>query len=201
MKPRFISDLHLSEKHPELTQAFFTFLNESKEACTHLFILGDLFETWIGDDDINNFLDSTSVHQKRYKNEELQHLGDTIAVIQNDMQAQIDALSVKVTQWRSKDQKDMYRDRELLLEGMRNSSDKIKNIQIKQNLIRGSSFSKKSLINSALTSCNVVFPTDFAVTDLTLSVNNAISPKESPGTKVATIFSSLETICTLPDST
>ena len=51
MKPRFISDLHLSEKHPELIQAFFKFLDESKEACTHLFILGDLFETWIGDDD------------------------------------------------------------------------------------------------------------------------------------------------------
>jgi UDP-2,3-diacylglucosamine hydrolase len=51
MKPRFISDIHLSDKHPELTQAFFTFLNESKGACTHLFILGDLFETWIGDDD------------------------------------------------------------------------------------------------------------------------------------------------------
>ena len=51
MKPRFISDIHLSEKHPKLTQAFFTFLEESKEACTHLFILGDLFETWIGDDD------------------------------------------------------------------------------------------------------------------------------------------------------
>ena len=51
MKHCFISDLHLSEKHPELTQAFFKFLEESKEACTHLFILGDLFETWIGDDD------------------------------------------------------------------------------------------------------------------------------------------------------
>ena len=51
MKPRFISDLHLSDKHPELTQAFFKFLEESKEACTHLFILGDLFEIWIGDDD------------------------------------------------------------------------------------------------------------------------------------------------------
>ena len=51
MKPRFISDLHLSDKHPELTQAFFVFLNESKEACTHLYILGDLFEAWIGDDD------------------------------------------------------------------------------------------------------------------------------------------------------
>ena len=31
MKPRFISDIHLSEKHPELTQAFFTFLKESKK--------------------------------------------------------------------------------------------------------------------------------------------------------------------------
>jgi len=51
MKPRFISDIHLSDKHPELTQAFFTFLNESKEVCTHLYILGDLFEAWIGDDD------------------------------------------------------------------------------------------------------------------------------------------------------
>ena len=50
MKPRFISDLHLSDKYPELTQAFFKFLEESKEACTHLFILGDLFEAWIGDD-------------------------------------------------------------------------------------------------------------------------------------------------------
>ena len=51
MKHRFISDIHLSDKHPELTQAFYTFLKESKEACTHLFILGDLFEAWIGDDD------------------------------------------------------------------------------------------------------------------------------------------------------
>ena len=58
MKPRFISDIHLSDKHPELTQAFFTFLNESKEACTHLYILGDLFEAWIGDDD------TTPLHKK-----------------------------------------------------------------------------------------------------------------------------------------
>ena len=51
MKPRFISDLHLSDKNPKLNQAFFKFLEESKEDCTHLFILGDLFEAWIGDDD------------------------------------------------------------------------------------------------------------------------------------------------------
>ena len=55
MKPRFISDIHLSEDASHLTNAFKTFLNESKEACTHLFILGDLFEIWIGDDDDNPF--------------------------------------------------------------------------------------------------------------------------------------------------
>ena len=55
MKHCFISDLHLSEKTPELTQAFLKFLNESKEACTHFYILGDLFETWIGDDDNSPF--------------------------------------------------------------------------------------------------------------------------------------------------
>ena len=56
MKPRFISDIHLSEDTPHLTNAFKTFLNESKEACSHLFILGDLFEIWIGDDDDNFFI-------------------------------------------------------------------------------------------------------------------------------------------------
>ena len=55
MKPRFISDIHLSEDTPHLTNAFKTFLNESRETCTHLFILGDLFEIWIGDDDDNSF--------------------------------------------------------------------------------------------------------------------------------------------------
>ena len=56
MKPRFISDIHLSENNPHLTNAFKVFLNESKEACTHLFILGDLFEIWIGDDDQSHFI-------------------------------------------------------------------------------------------------------------------------------------------------
>ena len=55
MKHCFISDLHLSEKTPELNQAFLRFLDESKEACSHFYILGDLFETWIGDDDNSPF--------------------------------------------------------------------------------------------------------------------------------------------------
>ena len=58
MKPRFISDIHLSEDNPHLTDAFKAFLSESKESCTHLFILGDLFEIWIGDDA------HTSYHQE-----------------------------------------------------------------------------------------------------------------------------------------
>ena len=56
MKPRFISDIHLSEKNPYLTDAFKLFLNESKKTCSHLFILGDLFEIWIGDDDDSSFI-------------------------------------------------------------------------------------------------------------------------------------------------
>ena len=55
MKPRFISDIHLSKNSPHLTAAFKAFLVESKKACSHLFILGDLFEVWIGDDDNNSF--------------------------------------------------------------------------------------------------------------------------------------------------
>ena len=56
MKAHFISDIHLSKDTPHLTDAFKAFLNKSKEACTHLFILGDLFEIWIGDDDDNPFI-------------------------------------------------------------------------------------------------------------------------------------------------
>ena len=58
MKPRFISDIHLNESNSHLTNAFKRFLSESKESCSHLFILGDLFEVWIGDDDNNDY------HQK-----------------------------------------------------------------------------------------------------------------------------------------
>ena len=36
MKPRFISDIHLSENNSHLTNAFKRFLNESKENLEHL---------------------------------------------------------------------------------------------------------------------------------------------------------------------
>jgi UDP-2,3-diacylglucosamine hydrolase len=46
----FISDLHLTEARPAITRLFMRFLEEIAPAAQTLFILGDLFEFWIGDD-------------------------------------------------------------------------------------------------------------------------------------------------------
>lgn len=46
-----ISDLHLSAERPEVTAAFIKFLREQAKNCNSLYILGDLFDAWIGDDD------------------------------------------------------------------------------------------------------------------------------------------------------
>lgn len=50
----FISDLHLSESQPRTTQAFFDFLQQRASQAQELYILGDLFEYWAGDDDLGN---------------------------------------------------------------------------------------------------------------------------------------------------
>ncbi|GAB1270199.1 UDP-2,3-diacylglucosamine diphosphatase [Aurantivibrio infirmus] len=47
----FISDLHLDPSRPAITQAFFKFLKQDARQAEALYILGDLFELWIGDDD------------------------------------------------------------------------------------------------------------------------------------------------------
>jgi len=50
---RFVSDLHLRAERPDLTQRFAAFLADTAAARVEtLFILGDLFEYWIGDDDL-----------------------------------------------------------------------------------------------------------------------------------------------------
>lgn len=46
----FIADLHLSAQRPDITQAFLAFLQQQAPAADALYILGDLFEVWIGDD-------------------------------------------------------------------------------------------------------------------------------------------------------
>ena len=51
MERLFISDLHLSEAAPELTRSFERFLDLHTQTIDELYILGDFFEVWIGDDD------------------------------------------------------------------------------------------------------------------------------------------------------
>lgn len=46
----FLSDLHLDPSRPEATNAFLNFLAKASEELDALYILGDLFEAWIGDD-------------------------------------------------------------------------------------------------------------------------------------------------------
>ncbi|TAN64991.1 MAG: UDP-2,3-diacylglucosamine diphosphatase [Methylobacter sp.] len=47
----FISDLHISLEKPEITRRFLWFLTERAAKAAAVYILGDLFDAWIGDDD------------------------------------------------------------------------------------------------------------------------------------------------------
>jgi UDP-2,3-diacylglucosamine hydrolase len=51
MRTLFISDLHLDATRPDMTQHFVDFLATEARGAAALYILGDLFEAWIGDDD------------------------------------------------------------------------------------------------------------------------------------------------------
>jgi UDP-2,3-diacylglucosamine hydrolase len=48
----FISDLHLQESHPRTAEAFFSFLAGPARHARQLYLLGDIFEYWAGDDDL-----------------------------------------------------------------------------------------------------------------------------------------------------
>lgn len=48
----FISDLHLQESRPRTADAFFRFLAERALWAEQLYLLGDVFEYWAGDDDL-----------------------------------------------------------------------------------------------------------------------------------------------------
>ena len=51
----FISDLHLSADRDDINQCLFEFLREQANQADALYVLGDLFELWIGDDEQNSF--------------------------------------------------------------------------------------------------------------------------------------------------
>ena len=54
----FISDLHLEQNKPHLTKAFKNFIDSKVNLHDELFILGDFFEQWIGDDNEDDFIKS-----------------------------------------------------------------------------------------------------------------------------------------------
>lgn len=64
----FISDLHLDPQRPVISGLFLDFLAGTARNCERLYILGDLFEAWVGDDDqspalapvLQGLLDATS---------------------------------------------------------------------------------------------------------------------------------------------
>jgi UDP-2,3-diacylglucosamine hydrolase len=50
----FVSDLHLCAARPQSNRSFFGFLEREARGAQSLYILGDLFEYWIGDDDLDD---------------------------------------------------------------------------------------------------------------------------------------------------
>jgi UDP-2,3-diacylglucosamine hydrolase len=57
----FISDLHLAAERPEANQRFFGFMEGKARGAAALYVLGDLFEAWIGDDDLAEALNDAVV--------------------------------------------------------------------------------------------------------------------------------------------
>lgn len=55
MKTLFISDLHLGPSRPDITDRFKRFLAGPARGADSIYILGDLFEAWIGDDGAGAF--------------------------------------------------------------------------------------------------------------------------------------------------
>ena len=55
LKTLFIADLHLCQQQPEITRRFINFCREQASQADKLYILGDLFEYWLGDDAIDDF--------------------------------------------------------------------------------------------------------------------------------------------------
>jgi UDP-2,3-diacylglucosamine hydrolase len=55
MNTLFISDLHLAENQPQIADIFLRFLQNQARDAGCLYILGDFFEAWVGDDDLTDF--------------------------------------------------------------------------------------------------------------------------------------------------
>lgn len=66
MKIIFISDLHLSPNTKEANQVFYKLLEYWKGNIDALYILGDFFDYWLGDDDNNEFIQEIKLNLKEF---------------------------------------------------------------------------------------------------------------------------------------
>ncbi len=60
----FVADLHLTDARPAATGRFFRFLDETAAGADALYILGDLFEAWVGDDHDERVADDVALRLK-----------------------------------------------------------------------------------------------------------------------------------------
>ena len=67
----FISDLHLEPSENNRTEAFFNFLSSDCSNYEALYILGDLFEYWVGDDDNSSLANQVKESLKNCSNQGL----------------------------------------------------------------------------------------------------------------------------------
>jgi len=65
----FISDIHLSEHKPEINLVFNKFINWAKDEVKNLYLLGDIFDVWLGDDDDDPFIESIRQQLKQLNNQ------------------------------------------------------------------------------------------------------------------------------------
>ena len=65
MSVLFVSDLHLEAERPDITRAFLHFLEQRASQAEALYILGDFFEVWIGDDGMDEFQRSIAAALRR----------------------------------------------------------------------------------------------------------------------------------------
>ncbi len=54
MATLLVSDIHLAPARPDVTEAYLGFLRGPAQAAREVVILGDLFDAWVGDDDLGN---------------------------------------------------------------------------------------------------------------------------------------------------
>ena len=67
-KSIFISDIHLTQNNQLIKNSFFSFLDNFPEEVNNLFIVGDLFDLWIGDDVRNKLVEDLHLKLRKITN-------------------------------------------------------------------------------------------------------------------------------------